>query len=139
MKKLLLVLIIFAILPAMSFATDKDLVEGNLSILLMGSVWTGDKFETVEGGIKIGSQYRISEEKGMWFRTIFSQWNIGGAEDESDRQVQAISTSVLMDFFLGKKWKFYVDVGAQNYVSGENTNTDHAMFTKILTKVNRKP
>ena len=47
-----------------------------------------------------------------------------GAEDESDRQVQAISTSVLMDFFLGKKWKFYVDVGAQNYVSGENTNTD---------------
>jgi hypothetical protein len=70
-------------------------------------------------GIKTGLQIRIDGSRGMWLRTVYSRIGLG-----PDGPSEAIAPSLLIDWYAGKKWKFYLDGGAQHYVGGPLEDTD---------------
>lgn len=88
--------------------------------LIMGSAQSDAGLqEEINGGFKIGGQFLLDKDRGLWLRTIYSEWNMKPIDG-----IQSLQTCALIEWYLGKLWSFYGMAGAESYLSGENTGSD---------------
>lgn len=125
-KSLVLIIVLLCLLawPILSPVAE-ELKESPLQAVLMGSGWTDNNFsEGLSGGITAGIQTSLDADRGLWLRVLYSRYNFGPSEAG-----ESISISALMDWYLGKKWKFYLDFGPEFNVAGPLSGTDY--FTSV--------
>lgn len=120
MKRLLILTAILLLLPFT--VTIKAGTHAPLKAVIMGTALVDDGFDadTWAGGVKVGTMVSIDESKGLYLRTMFTRSAFGPSQSD----VQSISTAVLMDWFLGKEFGFYMTLGGESYISGDFTGTD---------------
>lgn len=120
MKRLLLTLLVLTMLPiSVTFAQT----EGNMAGLLYGSVWTEDNFDNTHGGLKLGMQTAIDQEKGVWLRVVYSQYNF------DPEPIQTLGISGIFQWYAGKKVNFWFVTGTEAYMDGVNDGAD--LFTGL--------
>lgn len=133
MRKVLIILTIALLLPISMAVRGETLQESSTQIVLMGSAWNDDNLvRGFDAGVKIGVQTSLDAGKGLWLRATYAEWNITGIdkselsaeEPDPSANSRSIGISALMDWAVGKKWKFYVPLGAEIYVDGPLTGTD---------------
>lgn len=132
MKRLTIITLAVLLLLPLSMKAQQ-LEESSTQLVLMGSAWNDDNLvRGFDAGFKLGVQTSLDAGKGLWLRATYAEWNLTDvdrsllSEEEPDPAANARSMglSVLMDWAIGKKWKFYVPLGAEVYVDGPLTGTD---------------
>ena len=116
MKKLLIISILT--LCALTAFGQTPIKENNLYGYTMFSGWSGDKFSTVNGGLKIGTIISLDSDRKLFLRTGYSSLNWG------DGLVQSIDVVPTLVWYLGSRWSFYALGGLTGYVSGDNDGLD---------------
>ncbi|MCK5604023.1 hypothetical protein KAR91_19205 [Candidatus Pacearchaeota archaeon] len=133
MRKFLIVLIIALLLPVSMAIRAETLQESPIQLVLMGSAWNDDNLiRGFDAGFKFGVQTSFDAAKGLWLRATYAEWNLTDidkatlSEEEPDPAANARSVGLtgLLDWAIGKKWKFYVPLGAEIYFDGPLTGTD---------------
>ena len=120
MKKFLTILLIALILPVSCILKAEELKQSPTQAVFMGSGWNDNSFsESMDFGLKAGLQTALDEDKGIWIRVLYSQWQL-----RPSQTTQAFTTSILTDWYVGKKWTYYMDFGGESYVDGPLTGTD---------------
>lgn len=118
MKKVLLILLVALILPVLLQA--QELKQSPTQAVFMGSAWNDNSFSAqTDFGLKAGLQTALDQGKGIWIRVLYAQWQL-----RPSQTTQAFTTSILTDWYIGKKWTFYIDFGGESYVDGPLTGTD---------------
>ena len=126
MRKLLLILAVLILLPFKVSVGQAD--ESKVSVVFMGSAIALDNLEknsNWEGGFSFGTQFPFPglEAKGIHTRLIYSQFNIN-----PDAPMRTIEPSVLIDFYVGKKWHiWWTAMGVEAYTDGPNNGMN--LFT----------
>lgn len=117
----LLATITLAVCLLCGTASAQQVEEGPLVGVLMASGWIEDDFsgKTWGGGLKLGLQTKIDSDRGLWFRSVYTRVPFGPSKN-----VEALSTSILSEWYAGKNFSVYVDLGLENYVEGDLTGTD---------------
>lgn len=115
--KLLIAGLLLLLIVPVSFAQKKS---SPIQAVLIGSAQTdADMQEEINGGFKIGGQFLLDKDRGLWLRTIYSDWNMKPIEG-----IQSLQSAALIEWYVGKMWSLYGMAGAESYLSGENTGTD---------------
>ncbi len=128
-KLIFLALAVLLLLPI--GPTAQELKESPLQAIVMGSGWTDDGFTTgLSGGIKAGFQMPMDTDRGLWLRTLYSRYNFHPEETG-----ESISLAVLMDWYIGKSWKFYFDVGPEFHLDGPLTGTDYFSSIGVMRRM----
>ncbi len=119
MHRLLMAVLVLAFLMATSVCFGQaTLQEGDFAGVLFGTVWTDDGFENAHVGLKIGAQTVLDHDKGLWLRTIYTQYNF------DPEPLRTLQTAAMLDWYVGKKWKVWFLTGVDSYLAGENTGAD---------------
>jgi len=131
MKKLLLltafVVATVALPLQFSYGQEDDI---KVSIVFMASAVALDNLEensNWEGGFSFGTQFPFPglEARGIHTRLICSQFNIN-----PDAPMRTIEPSVLIDFYVGKKWHiWWTAMGVEAYTDGPNQGMN--LFTGV--------
>ena len=114
MKK---IFVVAMVLLAASLSAQ-TIQENPMSGYIMFSGWSGDKFASANGGVKIGTQISIDRDRKLFLRTEFSSLTF-----KSD-PIQSINVMPTMTWFVGKKWSLYACGGITGYVDGDNSGLD---------------
>ncbi len=132
MKRLTMIILAALLLLPLSI-NAQELQESSTQIVLMGSAWSDDGLvRDFDAGFKFGVQMPLDLDRGLWLRVSYAEWNITGVDKsllpdpEADPSANARSFGItmLMDWAIGKKWKFYVPVGGEMYFDGPLVDTD---------------
>lgn len=112
--------------------------ESKVSIVFMGSAVALDNLgenSNWEGGFSFGTQFPFPglKAKGIHTRLIYSQFNIN-----PDAPMRTIEPSVLIDFYVGKKWHiWWTAMGIEAYTDGPNQGmnlfTGMGLGRRVLT------
>ena len=121
MKRIIATLIALALVAGMAHAQDTTIVplkENALQGYLMFSGWSGDKFASLNGGVKLGTIISLDDSRKLFLRTGYASLNWG------DGLIQSIEVCPTLTWYLGQKWTFYALGGLSGYVSGDNSGLD---------------
>ena len=117
MKKSLILLLVFLLIPiTVIFGSEGS----KTNLVLLGSIGTQDSFANVDGGIKLGMDYKIDDEKDIFVRTLYSQFKFG----HDKTKVKSLQTALYTNYFIGKRWTLTLMIGMENYTSGEFNGSD---------------
>ena len=124
MKKILLALIILVMaMPVMA----QDVEMSPLTGVVMGSayydvdgVFNDGSDSRWGGGAKVGFLVDLGGDRGLYLRTVYNKITVGNSQSTQSMQV-----AMLIDWYVGKKWSFYINAGGENYLGGgDYTGTD---------------
>ena len=119
-KRLILSLVAVAVLLPFEATMGQGLAESPVQGILCFSGWSDDGIsDGFSGGVNMGIQVPIATQRGMWLRTTYKQWNI-----KPQGTNKSFGISILSNWYMGKKWTFYVMPGADSHVDGPLTGTD---------------
>lgn len=111
--------------------TRTRLEESGTSLVLMTSAFTDSKFEDFSGGLKLGGILPFDDGHTIFVRVIYSRINFGKNKED----LESLQGTMLMDWYLGSKWKFYATVGADKYLSGPNSGADFAAGVGLSRRI----
>jgi hypothetical protein len=86
---------------------------------LFGTVQTFDDFKHTDGGARLGFITPFDADRGMYLRVVAGRVDIGEGTD-----MKTIQPTVMMKWYLGKKYDFWWTIGGDVYVDGPNTGAD---------------
>lgn len=120
MKKLLIILLVALVIPVTCTLQAQEIKQSPTQLVLMASAWNDRQFsQPTELGMKLGVQTAIDGERGLWLRMLYAKWEL-----QESQTTQSLSPSVMMDWYAGKRWTVYVDVGSEIYVDGNLDGSD---------------
>jgi len=108
----------FLMVTSVCFGQVATLQEGDFAGVLFGTVWTDDGFDNTRGGVKFGAQTVLDHDKGLWLRTIYSQYNF------DPEPMRTLQTAAMLDWYVGKRWKAWFLTGVDSYLAGDNSGAD---------------
>ena len=122
-RKLLIVLAVLLVLPVTMKA--QELRQSPMQFVAMFSGWTDNTFSSgVDAGFKAGFQTPLDHGRGLWVRTMYDKWRLHPVPEGENSTSQSISMTVLWDWYIGKKWDIYFEMGPDFYLDGPLTGTD---------------
>lgn len=95
--------------------------QGPLVGVIMGSGWINDHLDgdSWGGGFKTGLQTQLDAERGLWLRTVYTRVPFGPSQE-----VQSVTISAISEWWMGKKWGIFANLGAEAYVDGDLKGLD---------------
>ncbi|MDF1546119.1 MAG: hypothetical protein P1R58_13580 [bacterium] len=112
MKRILLTLL----LAGLTFSSTQ---AAGLTGCLFGTVQTFDDFKHTDGGARIGFVTPFDSDRGMYLRVVAGQVYVG-----EDDKMQTFQPTMMVKWYLGKKYDFWWTVGGDVYVDGPNEGAD---------------
>ena len=96
----------------------RDTQKAPLYGVVSGSVITSNNFGDVSGGYRVGILVPIDDGRGLSMRTLYTKAQWG------DDRLESMQVAGLLSWYAGKKWDFYVVVGRDAWLSGDEKGSD---------------
>lgn len=96
--------------------------QSPFAIVLMGTGYVQDDFDqnTWGGGVKLGYLMQLDKTKGLYIRSLYSRFTFG----EENELTHSLDNSLLLEWYAGRKWNIYMNLGASTHIGGEFSGTD---------------
>jgi len=110
-----LILFLMVVVAIYFIADSPKAQDAPISGVVAGGAWTWNDFKDAGGGVQLGTQVQIDQERGLSIRTLYTQFDVGEVGP-----AKVIKTSVLSAYDFGKKWSFYFEIGGNFYMNTDS-------------------